>query len=300
MSTSRREFIKVTAAATVLGGSEASAQVIQGIAIVSSIGFVGTRHQQDFMAGLNIPNLPAPSIEDNLGYSFQALSTAAGEFDNDSSIGLVITCGGLIAWNAAMNSLTNKSFISLIGGTPGNFPTNAQNKFIGCVNLNTYGADGMRISYLIKNGINSKTDICLLYNPNSLMATAEIATSNWGGATPVPATNGLGDPTKFSLDFNNISQHGVVISADPYFFHQREQLIAAANASGKSICYPLFSFRNIGGVNRPTRGRSFAIGPDLYGVNGGYYMLGQMAKQYLNSGTVSPFMQYPAQSSINL
>jgi hypothetical protein len=107
---------------------------------------------------------------------------------------------------------------------------------------------------------------------------------NWPGAAPVAAANGIGDPTKFSLDFAGIDQQAIVISADPYFYHQREYLIAAANASAKYICYPLLSYKNVNGDNRPAIGRTTLFGPELYGQTGGYYLMGQRASSFLSSG----------------
>jgi hypothetical protein len=285
MTSSRREFIKVTAAAGAFGAQKARALPVQGVGIVSSIAYSTTRHQQEFTAGLNRPDI-VPQYQDHLGYDNNTLSTAIQDFDNDPSIGIIVTFGGLIVWNATMNAAVNKPFISLIGGTPGNFPKQSQGTFIGYVNLNTYVSDLSKIGYLKnKLKLNDK-DICLLYNPGSLMAPAEISSLNWSGATPVPALNGINNPSNFSLDLSKIAQPAVVISADPYFHHNREYLIAAANASGKYICYPLLSYRNINGTNKPIKGMATLYGPDLNGKSGGYYLVGQQTAAFFATGVV--------------
>jgi hypothetical protein len=143
--------------------------------------------------------------------------------------------------------------------------------------LHTYTDNNARISYLRKKF--APSDICLLYNPNSVMSAAEVA--NWTGGTSVAANNGLSDPAKFNLDFASISQPAIIMSADPYFHHNREPLIAAANASGKYICYPLNSYRNVGGKNKPSKGYASIWGPDIHGSAGGYYLLGGIANSYL-------------------
>jgi hypothetical protein len=122
------------------------------------------------------------------------------------------------------------------------------------------------------------------------MANQELAA--WGGGQTVDATNGWNNPANFNLDFNNFGGgiNAVVVSADPYFQRHRDDLIAAANPSGKYICYPFRAFANVGGAHRPTSDNAVIIGPDLHANNpdGAYFMMGAMTTAILNGSVPNP------------
>ncbi|MBV9627549.1 MAG: hypothetical protein JO230_05560 [Xanthobacteraceae bacterium] len=255
-------------------------RIVQGIGIVSSIPYNGTNLQTKFIEGLNMPLL-TPQYQDKLGYNSKKLADAVQDFDSDATVGLIVTFGGIVAWIAAMLNASKTPFISLIGGMPGNFPPPPSGTFVGCVNLQSFAQDQNRITHLGTKGF-APAQICLLYNPNSSMAAAE--TTNWGGAPPVSADNGVSDPTKFAADFSNIAEPAVVISADPYFQHHRNELIKAANASNKYITYPLQVYANNSGT-QPTRGKTTLQGPDL---DASYKLVGQMASTFLAGQPINP------------
>ena len=114
-----------------------------------------------------------------------------------------------------------------------------------------------------------------------------------GGLTFASSANPNNYQDEFVNDLQNVQ--AVVISASPAHHRHREQLISAANFCQKYICYPLASYANTGGNNKPASGRSVIIGPDLDGnnANGAYYQLGQMAATVLAAGN-------PAQLVVNV
>jgi hypothetical protein len=143
MSKNRRDFIKATAVAGLVGISDASAKTPSHdtrqktdlnkrprkragappaaptkILVVSMIPFSGTPFEGQFLAGCNI-TLPDPnySVLDNagkgLGYNDSDLQNAIKSADAST---LVVTVGGLAAAKAA-NTVGTKRFISLVGDT---------------------------------------------------------------------------------------------------------------------------------------------------------------------------------------
>jgi hypothetical protein len=263
----------------------------QGIGIVSSIGYDALMTTA-FDAGLapltptqTLPLSPGqvyvPPALDNLKFQVQTIRTAIQQLNADTNIGLIVTFGGNVTWNVA-NQYATKPFISLIGGI---LPNTLISPFCaGGVTLNSYETDTARINDLVN--VKPKvqpSEIWLLYDPRTFMAPAEQA--NWTGGGTVAAANGISDPTKFSLDFANIpnTAKAVVISAAPYFLHQRENLIKAANASNLYVCYPLLRYRNNGGTNQPTHGMTTLLGPELCeGAGNAYESMGATANAVLS------------------
>jgi hypothetical protein len=243
-----------------------------GIGILSSIDY-NTDMQTAFGAGyVTVGALPNTFVADKAGYQSAKLRTALHTLLNNPQVTL----------------------ISLVGGRPSINPPLGY--FAGCCDLESYTGDAARVAVLTNpaNGGHfpggsafQAADIGLLYDSQSAMAQDELAT--WGtlntGAA-VDATNGVANPSNFGLDFNQFPQNiqAVVVSADPYFHRYRNQLIAAANASNKYICYPLLSYRNHSGT-RPAAGLACIVGPDLVGnvAAGAYYQMGVMAANIINN-----------------
>ena len=142
-----------------------------------------------------------------------------------------------------------------------------------------------------------KRTVGLLYNKKSKMAADEV--ENWetvikGGAS-VDATHGVHDAGKFNSDFAKFDKNikAIVISADAFFRHHMEALIAAANTSKKYICYPLLSYRNHYGTAKPAAGHAVLIGPDLHETHpvnpdSAYYQMGAMAATVLRQHNPNP------------
>jgi hypothetical protein len=279
----------------------------QGIGIVSSIGYdakmttafdagLGLTPTQTFPPGPGQVYIP-PALAD-LRFKAQAIQTAIQQLNADADIGLIVTFGGNFTWNVA-NQFATKPFISLLGGVLPNMQMSAF--FAGGVTLDSFETDTARISDLVnvKPKVQA-SNIWLLYDPRTLMAQAEV--NNWTGGGTTPATNGIKDPLAFGLDFANIpnTAKAVVISAAPYFLHKREDLIAAANASGLYICYPLIRYRNADGKNHPTSGLATLLGPDLceHSMNA-YALMGATAANAL-SGQANQALMHAPQRTIHL
>jgi hypothetical protein len=255
-----------------------------GIGVISSIEYNNTMAQTDFQNGAGIA--AEAHVIDDVGFTRKDLSDAVRTLVNDAQVTTIATVGGLVSCNEAIINST-KNFVSLIGWLPpAPFPQPVFGYFKGCVTLNSIGDDQTRLNWITApaNWHIAAANVGLLYDPNTTMATQEVA--NWstiGGvaAQALPATAGTANPDKFIADFNSfpVNVTTVIISAAPHFNKHKEQLIHAANRSKLNICYPLGGYANTGGNNKPIHNKAVTIGPDLDGnnANGAYYRLGQMA-----------------------
>jgi hypothetical protein len=264
---------------------------VSTIGILSSIHYNGAM-QTSFLAGLN--TLAHFDILDDRGYG-QPLLDAAVSLEG-SGASLIVTFGGLVACRAAEQAGGNIKFISLIGGLPPGFTPPVNGNFVGCCNLQSFTHDGPRVTWLVNNGkAASAQNVGLLYNSHSVMGPLEAAAPNWTGGAVVDAANGWTNPANFPRDFAGFPKNiqAIVISADAYFHKHKDDLIAAANGSGKYICYPLQTYRNTSGIHRPTHGNAVIIGPDLHGINpidtqSAYYQMGVMAATVLGGANPNP------------
>src|SRR5580704_2351942 len=275
-----------------------SGPLAQGIGIVSSIGY-DAKMTTAFNAGLGALN-PTQTVLDKLKFKTQKIQLAIQQLNADTSVGLIVTFGGNFTWNVAMQYAT-KPFISLVGGLLPNSPQPPSGQFAGAVSLDSWDTDSARITDLVqvKPRVN-ESDIWLLYDPRASMTPTEL--DNWTGGGAMPATNGISDPLKFSLDFANIpnTAQAVVISAAPYFLQQREDLIKAANGTSFYMCYPLVRYRNTGGT-QPTPGRATVLGPDLCeGATNAYELMGAMASSILSGQAPNPAVMHAPQRTIHL
>jgi hypothetical protein len=276
-----------------------SGPLVQGIGVVSSIGY-DAKMTTAFNAGLGALN-PTQTVLDKLKFKTQKIQAAIQQLNADASIGLIVTFGGNFTWNVASQYAT-KPFISLVGGLLPNNPQPPSGQFMGAVSLESWDTDAARIADLVqvKPRVN-ESEIWLLYDPRASMTPTEL--DNWTGGGAMPATNGITDPTKFSLDFANIpnTAKAVVISAAPYFLQQREDLIKAANATNFYMCYPLVRYRNAGGTTQPKPGLTTLFGPDLCeGATNAYELMGAMANTILSGQTPNTSVMDAPQRTIHL
>jgi hypothetical protein len=259
-----------------------------GIGILSSIHY-SNNMQTAFQSGLGMNPLPSIYPDVNQGFTTNRLNTALNNIAANNAT-LIVTFGGLIACNAAINHPVgnpNIPFISLVGDASvfavgGNFR--------GCVSLESFALDSVRIAWLITQGFPANA-IGLYYNPNSAMANRELA--GWTGGQTVPAANASANPTQqnFTADLITFGPgiRAIVVSADPLFQDNKDFLIAAANATGNYMCYPFRDYTNKNGT-QPNSGSAVIIGPDLTKNNsdGAYYMIGQMAAAIFNGVNANP------------
>jgi len=278
------------------------------IGIVSSIDY-NAEMQTSFLAGLNMNPVPNFIILDKRTYAAVPLQNAVDALIA-APVDLIVTFGGLVAWNAAWvrTPAHGIRFISLIGGQPAaGFTPPPSGLFVGCCDLQSYSQNLIRINWLRAHvaGVgNNPANIGLLYGSHSVMRTDEL--NAWiaaGGGQRVDATNGYTNPATFNVDFNGFLPGitAIVISADPHFHRFRDPLIQAANGSGRYICYPLPSYRNPNGSSQPTPGNAVVIGPDFYrlnpiNANAAFHQMGVMARNVLGGAApgVVPVPQEPA------
>jgi hypothetical protein len=242
-----------------------------GIGVISSI-----EYTQDlktaFASGVNDGTITI-KFKHKIGYNPNQLNNAIDQFNQDSDIGLIVTVGGLVVYQAAETyaaaNAGAKPFLSLVGGTP----SSPSSKFRGGVSLESYTTNPNRIQCLIDKGY-LESQICLFSNPNSAMQPTE--TGHWGGANPIQGT------TPGSNNFNTyqnailsipVDVTAIVISADPYFYDSGDALIRAANNSNRYVCYPLLDYASVKGAT-PNSGSTTLYGPSLTYA---YSVLGQRA-----------------------
>jgi len=243
-----------------------------GIGVVSSIEF--PRYlRKAFRKGVNDPDVRI-KYKHVLGYDDQlnSLTAAINRLNSDQDIGVIVTVGGLAAYEAARvyagNHASPKPFLSLTGATPPSQP----NSFLGGVSLESFATNKDRRTHLTSKG-HSVGNICLLYNDNSGMKAGELG--EWPNTATLPVfignLQGKNDSSTYDKDFSTKIANTVtalVISADPFFQDTMDDLISAANkwvknGASRYICYPMQEYQNADGDPGPEPGKSTLLGPDL-------------------------------------
>ena len=248
--------------------------------------------KQDFEAGAG----QRPLYKD--GVDYDDLPTVLQTYDGANR--LIITTGGLVAFNAARDTLTTAYFVSLVGAVPqGN-----QGRCLGGVTVSGWNANSARVDFLAAKG-RSRAGIGLFCNPKSAMNQAE--ETNWATIQGVNQTilhgggsGGRNNPNHYPAEIAHANTAGIttlVISADPFFFHSREKLIKAANewvagaaAGTRYVCYPFHEYGNTGGQNQPTAGTASWYGGSLPDA---YSQIGVTAALQLNSTNPIGFTAVP-------
>jgi hypothetical protein len=275
--------------------------VTKTIGFVSTIKVKNNSLQTNFESGVNNTNF-TPKYKDAVGYKENDLSKLEAEITNFSGKDLIVTAGGLVAYEAASET-TALPFLSLTGVTPTTHPAN----YKGGISLESYNTHVDRITFLttltpILNPATNYaiTEIGLFYNGNAKMdwAATPVELNVWRGLVGVNTQDFPGgrdgtknnDKTKYPADLAAIPVgiKALVISADPYFQDTMDDLVKACNDwidAGAAmqppilryVCYPSFMYSASNPV--PTKKRSAVYGPDL---NNAYNLLGQRVSQYLN------------------
>jgi hypothetical protein len=266
--------------------------------IASRIGFLSTidctRAMKDaFEAGSGV------TARYRCGIGYKKLDDVIKAFNGDINIRLIVTAGGLIACQAA-DRWSRKPFVSLAGM----IPSNPGDKFRGLVNLQMYTFNPDRIRHLDTKGF-QLNQVYLFYNPNSATANDEIGEWRRGGAGPVVAgtTKDDNDPATYPSAFGSITDQtaAVVISADPFFFDTKDELVEAANrwvAAGtkRYVCYPLQNYKNARPA--PIRKKATLYGPTLEQT---YGYLGEFAADVLSEPSRPvTIMQVPLGDPVDL
>jgi len=326
MARNRRDFIKGSAAVSLLGANSAAAEAV-------GIPWIGILHstaleldlEQAFLEGLRLQSWEGDPTQ-QLGSkkeviirkihgggryranSFNDLTRGITDLRNNTStnLKLIVAAGGLVSGLASV-SITDIPFLvalgrfnatldkSWIGGFFFDYPKGATS------NQNLAN----KISYLSTNYSIDPAKMCLLYNANSNMGSAELG--DWQTLNPngkyVDASGGNENRKinfKKALDDANAALGGsgaraIVVSADPFFTMKRARIIRLAqkSASGLVMCYPFREYFD--DAVDPDSGDASSVmsyGPWLRDV---YTKLGSQAGQILtNPGTPLSLSQAPS------
>ncbi len=261
--------------------------IAHGIGIISSIRYTGTNLEANFRRGVgNDAWCNAATPQENLGYGIDnTLRTAVTNFNGNAAVGLIVTVGGLVSAVSALKYST-KPFLSLIGAKATQFSGAITGQFYGGVNLHTLNDNATRVNYLTTKGF-LPGEICLLSNPNSSMAPVETGAAQWPSpprGRVIQASTDQEILNAFASFQNDANLRAMIVSADPFFQDDKENLIGAANGSGKYVCYPLQIYANTGGAHQPNAGRHTKHGPSLATE---YYNLGVKANSVITHDRVS-------------
>jgi hypothetical protein len=270
------------------GKKKAKATIAPFIGVVSSIAITPAM-KTDFEAGASPNNV---QYKQNVKYKRRELRKAVRDFNDNVDCVLIVTVGGLVAWEAANSVLdkpSDKRFVSLIGA----YPDDASDRFFGGVSV-LNPSNEARIQSLISDKNFSRDEICLFYNPNSEQRNKELG--EWRGANPVPGgIDATGDnvSTKYGQAFGKIPDtvKAVIVTTDAHFQNTKDALIDAANYRGKFMCYPLKEYKNTTGTTKPLPGSTRFHGPALTqayasgGLTSAYKLLGQRAATVITSGS---------------
>jgi hypothetical protein len=264
----------------------------QGIGVVSSIGFSGTKFENQFLQGANVAAVQSSEGD----YDRYRMATAVQHYNDDPAIGLIVSVGGLSTAMEVLASAT-KPWIALIGGAPGTFPSSQLTFFRGAVSLESYTYNKQRLKHLTDNKGIQLPNICLLVNKNNPSISA-VETHDWPShASPPIAIGqyGANDPNALDHAFDNIPANVTVVmlSGDPYFQDKKDRLVPAANqwVGGAGKQYVVYPFRDYKDAQPPpTSGKRICHGPSLTAA---YYRLGQQAASVLSGGGGFPIDKRP-------
>jgi hypothetical protein len=261
MAGNRRDFIKASVAASVLGGSSASAKTSQKktgshprtpptVAIVHStiVEKNKVQFERAFFEGLKANHWNQSQIK-FLRYreqkgSYASLQTAAQAAVDDRP-NLIVAAGGLVAGIAVAQALKARSsgipFVFIVGRLPqqGDTPANpggddfrTSTNRAGGVDLNTVGQNENR--YAALHGKDTATinpgNVALIVNDNAAMAAQEVIAWNNNGHPQVVrlfSGNAPNNNDEFETRLDNEikklspSPKGIVVSSDPMFRYYR-------------------------------------------------------------------------------
>jgi hypothetical protein len=265
--------------------------ITAGIGVISTIAYSNTDLERNFKRGVaNDAWCDVATALDSRGYDLSPngqLAAAVRTFSNNASVGLIVTVGGTISAESALQ-FASKPFVSLIGGTTSGFPGTIAANFYGGVTLDTATRNDIRFSNLIGSRHNFRpSEICLLSNPTGVIAPTE--TSQWSQHKDnrgriLKASNDAEIMQRFAEFRQDQTLRAMIVSADPFFQDHKDVLISEANNSSKHVCYPLQIYANNGGHHLPHGGRHTLHGPKLATA---YFSLGQKAAAVIRGGTPS-------------
>jgi hypothetical protein len=184
------------------------------IAVISSI-TCGQSFKKAFEVRLNatlkgtaLEGVPSITYFDQVGYNSQLLKDAVISFTNDTTIGLIVTFGGMIAFNAANSAVADanrKSFISLTGADRG-----SQLPCLGGVSLESFARNQPKfgpVTFAANGNSFQDTTNFLVQGDKVAFSFSTVA----GGALPTNITPNttysvtgvaIGPPNRITLSLN--------------------------------------------------------------------------------------------------
>jgi hypothetical protein len=296
MQTNRRNFFKVAATASALGTSSAKADSPKQMVLISTI-----KLTKEFRSSFESGAGQTPRYFDYVDYD--ALKNIVNLYDGPDR--LIITTGGLIAFNAARDNIKQANYISLSGP----LPTGDLSRCLGGVLVSGFGANINRVSLLVGKGY-ARGNIGLFCNQKSAMNTSEEYDwlNNIPGVNPqiihAGNSNGHNDSSQYQSNFAQASALGItalVISSDPFFFYTRNDLIKWANdwittapsGAPRYICFPFPEYTNSDGSYQPIHKSSSWYGSSLLDA---YKQIGVAAALQLSSTSTVGFASVPEAS----
>jgi hypothetical protein len=334
MTKNRRDFIKTSAALTILTVSKAAAQgplavLPRHIGIVHSTEF-NTEFSNCFYQGLGAAgwaisptgsqkpiDLPLPTGGANPA---QAEGQYGGSYGHGAleklvrahhrkGVHLIVVAGGmasqLAAWGELMN--VNVPFVYLAGRLA-QTPAATDGKYCGVV-LNNSARHQAALSKFNVSPISIDTsDVWLVQNANSDMSAAEW--NDWqqninGNRFLFFEGRSDNDETQFANEAKKLNAHspkGIVVSSDPFFRLKATEFVSGMRTgvgNSVTICYPFADFQLSTSSNDFVLPGGAALSSSDTSVipNTAYYMLGKQAGTVLtNSNPGQPVPTAPISS----
>jgi hypothetical protein len=242
------------------------------LGIISNISFTNPL-KKGFDDGLH--SAATYDVTDNIMYDPAKLATAVSTYDNAGTYDLIVTLGGLVAAEYALNNVRSVPFISLFGGRLYGFTGTLTGQFYGGVALETFDFNNERMRHLKGHHKFNESLVCLLINPNSGCYKEELR--NWRFPGPIIRAS---NNQEIKDAFSNIDKSfkAMVVSADPIFTANMNDLVDAANNTGLHMCYPFQEYSNAS--KKPNKGKHTLHGPSLVEA---HTALGEMAEWIVNN-----------------
>jgi hypothetical protein len=263
-----------------------------------------------FLAGASLDKTQIDYGEGNANNYDKSAIRAKRDAHQADNCKVIATVGGSVAFEALrMDSpIKNQRFVSLVGSVPTASISMGMNNCKGGVSLESYNNNLARKAYLKNLDARFNDNNIFLYtNKNSEMHARE--KSSWNNnatffESAVGDGAGTNDRGGFAPDFvgraggvplpPNIpaAALGLIISDDPFFRANNDELIKQANAwlvanPNGFVVYPSQIYGS--GTLSPTSGKSALVGPDL---NSAYFLLGVLARYCLENKDATYFGFY--------
>jgi hypothetical protein len=247
-----------------------------GFGIISSSQYTGTSLEKMFNLGTGRPAL-VKNVQQNQNYIGVNLRQAVMNCNQNNQVKVIVTVGGNVSALAAAKYST-KPFLSIFGNLTPEIYTSGFLR--GGINLDTAARNAERFNHLTQDLGIPANQVCLLSHRDSAMAAAE--QDQWTQIFHAGRILVAHDVQTIKNAFQDFEDDGtlttMIISADPFFQNVKQDIIVAANRSGKQVCYPLQAYSNLGGTARPAPGRHWLHGPKLARA---YFELGRDAASVL-------------------